>query len=691
MMRLLSRSLMAQLVASFLVVALFPIGIVGYLSFRTANQALGDATLVALASAREQGKQQIAEYLDMMLGDMTYQATNPGVQSAFRDLYGFLEYAAYLDYAKTHPATPVEVKSQDFQKILSAVDPQFSRFLENFETSRGYEDVLLILGETLGLVMYTGKKLSDLGASLAEGELQDSALARVWKKVVKSGKPALSDFTHYAPSGNVSGFLGVPVFNKKNALYGVIVLRFSPKPLNEHLSLVAKFGETGDAFLVGQDMLMRSASRSTPEGMLKKQIHTESAREAAAGKSGLGETVESGGVPVLNAWSPVGLKAKPELGADFDWSIITKIASEEAFQDVRRLGRRIIGTGIFIGLIVAIAAFLLVRRVVKPIRLLAEKVGQMATGDLTVEIPALKRQDEVGQLANGFVLMVARLRQQITEILEGVNVLIGAAAQISSTVSLVSINTSKTSSAVAETVTTVEQLRQAARLAGEKAKHVARSSLEVASISETGKQATQDTAERMEVIRQQMESIADTVIRLSDHSKAIEDIISVVQDLADQSNLLAVNASIEAARAGEQGKSFAVVAHEIKSLADQSRNATEQVRTILHDTRTWVNAVVMATEQGGKAVQAGVEQSQIAGESINALATSIVDSSQAATVIDSSSQQQFAGVDQVSLAMGNIDLAMKQSLDGTTELEAAAKRLDALGNHLRNLVERYRV
>jgi len=234
-------------------------------------------------------------------------------------------------------------------------------------------------------------------------------------------------------------------------------------------------------------------------------------------------------------------------------------------------------------------------------------------------------------------------------------------------------------------------LRQAAKLSGEKAKYVARSSLDAANISEAGKQATQDTAERMELIRQQMESIGETVIRLSDHSQAIEDIIAAVQDLADQSNLLAVNASIEAARAGEQGKSFAVVAHEIKSLADQSRQATEQVRSILHETRKWVNAVVMATEQGGKAVQAGVEQSAAAGESINALAESIVESSQAAAVIDSSSQQQFAGVDQVSLAMGNIGQAMRESLDGTTELEAAAKRLDDLGGQLRKLVERYRV
>lgn len=188
-----------------------------------------------------------------------------------------------------------------------------------------------------------------------------------------------------------------------------------------------------------------------------------------------------------------------------------------------------------------------------------------------------------------------------------------------------------------------------------------------------------------------MESIGETVVRLSEHSQAIEDIIAAVQDLADQSNLLAVNASIEAARAGDQGKGFAVVAHEIKTLADQSKEATGQVRTILEDTRKWVSAVVMATEQGSRAVGAGVSQSTVAGESIQSLANSVAASSQAASVIDTATEQQFAGVDQVARAMANIAQAMHQNLEGTSQLETAAKRLEDLGVSLKDLVERYRV
>jgi len=210
-------------------------------------------------------------------------------------------------------------------------------------------------------------------------------------------------------------------------------------------------------------------------------------------------------------------------------------------------------------------------------------------------------------------------------------------------------------------------------------------------ISESGKQATQDTVHRMNVIKEQMESIGETVVKLNDHSRAIEEIVAAVQDLADQSNLLAVNASIEAARAGDQGRGFAVVAQEIKSLADQSRAATQQIRTILDENRKWVSAVVMATEQGGKAVDAGVNQSILAGDSIRGLVSSVEESSRAAGVIDVTSEQQYIGVDQVAKAMVNIEQAMQQNLAGSVQLESAARRLEDLGAQLREMVAMYQV
>lgn len=364
---------------------------------------------------------------------------------------------------------------------------------------------------------------------------------------------------------------------------------------------------------------------------------------------------------------------------------------DERVAQTQRTATRLMLLGSLAVLVAAfLISFVLAGKITKPMTDAMGLAESISKGDLTQGL-VVRGKDEVGRLGTALNTMVATVRSQIKRTLEGVNVLAATAAEISATVAQLSASTSKTTAAVTETSTTVEQVKQAARVSGEKAKAVAEVAGRALKISEAGKQATQDTIQRMNVIKEQMESIGETVVKLNDHSRAIEEIVAAVQDLADQSNLLAVNASIEAARAGDQGRGFAVVAQEIKSLADQSRTATQQIRNILDENRKWVSAVVMATEQGGKAVDAGVNQSVVAGESIRGLVSSVEESSRAAGVIDVTSEQQYIGVDQVAKAMINIEQAMQQNLAGSVQLESAAQRLEDLGAQLREMVVIYRV
>ncbi len=366
-------------------------------------------------------------------------------------------------------------------------------------------------------------------------------------------------------------------------------------------------------------------------------------------------------------------------------------ARQKSADETAAMTNKIITGGTVLVVVLSLLiSYLLALRITGP---LVEAVGlaeSISKGDLTRSLP-VKSNDEVGRLSKALNEMVDNLRTYTQRLVQGVNVLSSSAAEVSSTASQLSVSTSKTSSAMTETTTTVEQVKQAAKLAGDKAKKVAEAARVAAQISQEGKQATDDTIHRMSLIKGQMTSIGETVVRLSEHSQTIEDIVDAVQDIADQSNLLAVNASIEAARAGENGRGFAVVAQEIKTLADQSRNSTDQIKKILEDTRKWVSAVVMATEQGSKAVEAGVSQSVLAGQSIQSLTESVMASSQAATVIDTSTQQQFIGVEQVSGAMSAIDQALHQNLAGAAQLESAAGKLQEVGSGLSDLVQRYKV
>src|SRR2546428_2516980 len=169
---------------------------------------------------------------------------------------------------------------------------------------------------------------------------------------------------------------------------------------------------------------------------------------------------------------------------------------------------------------------------------------------------------------------------------------------------------------VVETTTTVEEMKQGAQMTSQKAKEVSETAQRTAQVYQAGHKSVEETAEGMNRIRLQMEAISESIAWLSEQTQAISEIITTVNDLADQSNLLAVNAAIEAAKAGEQGKGFAVVAQEVRNLAEQSKQATAQVRTILTDIQNATSTAVMATELGAKAVDAGVKQSAEAAGAI---------------------------------------------------------------------------
>ncbi|NUM69301.1 MAG: HAMP domain-containing protein [Ignavibacteriaceae bacterium] len=318
----------------------------------------------------------------------------------------------------------------------------------------------------------------------------------------------------------------------------------------------------------------------------------------------------------------------------------------------------------------------------------ASFAGRIAKGDLTAKLDSRSERDI---LANSLNMMAENLKNITKELLQAVSVVSSSSSEILAGTSQLSATATETATAVSETTATVEEVKQTSFVTRNKAKFVAEISQKAVEVSISGKDSTQATIEGIHKIGTQMEMIAESIIKLSEQSRAIAEIISVVKDIAEQTNLLAVNASIEAARAGEQGKGFVVVAQEIKSLADQSKLATTQVRTILNEIQNAISATVMATEQGSKTVEAGIKQSTIAGDSIRTLTDTIEEAAQAAFQIEASSQQQFLGMDQVVAAMENIKVASSQNASTTHQLEGSVQNLKSLGENLRKLTDQFKV
>jgi len=346
---------------------------------------------------------------------------------------------------------------------------------------------------------------------------------------------------------------------------------------------------------------------------------------------------------------------------------------------------------ILIGILLSITLGVIISRAITiPLAKGLRLAKAVAMGDLTISID-VDQKDEAGQLADALKNMVENLKSITTEIKNGAAVLGTSASEILTTVTEIITAAAETATSVTETTTTVEEVRQTSMVSNQKAQSLMKSSQKAGESVEKGRESTDEVITSMKKIDDQMNLISETVIKLAEQHRTIGEITTSVSDIADQSNLLAVNAAIEAAKAGEQGRGFAVVAQEIRSLSDQSKKATAQVKEILDQINKSVNQAVGVTEQGSRTVADGRKLVAQSGEVIELLALNVEETAQASIQISSSNKQQMAGMEQIVPAMENIKIASEQQLSGIKQAQTAARDLNILGQNLNDIIEKFKM
>lgn len=566
-------------------------------------------------------------------------------------------------------------------------------WFRDLQQSREYYDVFLF--DTDGNLIYSVFKELDYATNLAAGEWADSGLGRVFRAASKAaiGETVFDDFAPYGPSADApASFIATPVFDRNKTRIGVIAYQMPSGVINSIMSEVEGLGETGQSYIVGSDLLMRSNSRFQEEStMLTVKVDSPAVRHALEGGHGVDIEPSLEGQEAFAAYSLVdvfGIK----------WAVIAEIEIAEAEQEVTALLYSFMVVCLIVILCAGALGTLMSNQVSKPITAMTGVMRRLADKNWSVEIPHTDRQDEIGEMASAVLVFkdngqeAERLqaneaerearaadekRQAMSQLADSFETSVGEIVEAVSATAMDLKETAQGVAAIAEETTAQSAtVAAAAEESSVNVQTVSSATEEMsASISEMQQQVmrSRDVSEHA---AQSVEQAVGQVTGLSDAANQIGDVLGLIQDIAEQTNLLALNATIEAARAGDAGKGFAVVASEVKSLATQTQKATEQIRQQIEGVQTESQTAVAAIGGIREVISQVTEISQ-------SIAVAIEEQTAATGEIARNAQQAASGTHEVSSSVQGVSEASQQASAASTELLASSNSLAEQGDTLR--------
>lgn len=247
-------------------------------------------------------------------------------------------------------------------------------------------------------------------------------------------------------------------------------------------------------------------------------------------------------------------------------------------------------------------------------------------------------------------------------------------------------STKEQSSAMSEIATTLNELLATSRQIAESAVRVSQTAEQSAGAAHSGDVTVEKSREAMNAISRQVDAIVSHMLELGKKSQHIGTVVEIVSELAEQTNILAINATIEAAGAGEAGRRFSVVADEIRKLAERVTGSTKEIRALIDDVRGAVNTTVMATESGSKSVEAGSRHFNELAASFQQIASVALTTNDAAREIELSTKQQATAVEQVNVAISNVAQASRETEASSGQTFQTATQLAGLSKELMSIV-----
>lgn len=696
--------------------AIVGIGI-GLSSYFASVSSIKQLTDERLMSAAKIGTDELKTYLTNIEHELVLTAEHPGTVNAvleFAEVWNALKasgaspegelQAAYIT-DNPHPTGEKHLlDSAEADTPYDRVHARYHPWFRKLQQDQGYYDVFLF--DTDGNLVYSVFKELDYATNFTEGggKWADTDLGVVFRgamKITEHSDVAFTDFAPYGPSYDApASFMAHPVVDNDGRTVGVLAFQMPVDEINAFMRHNLGLGETGELALIGEDRLMRNDSAHTTDvnDILQTKADSPVIERAFAEGNAIGDAV-------LHRAEMMHLDANRFEYQGRQFVMIAMQSYAESVAPAVAMRNRILIIGLALLAIAAIAGYLAARTVTKPIKAVVDAMGRLATGDTRVELQGQDRGDEIGDMVKAVAVFKdnaierqqleararderdrERQRQALLEKLIGdfKSVMTSRLGTVSEQMDLMRRSAETLDGLATNARAEAGTAGQASANASENVAAVAAATEEMtATVQEIANQ-TEATSKIVDDAVDAAETTNQNVQTLSESAEHIGSVVNLIRDIAEQTNLLALNATIEAARAGEAGRGFAVVASEVKELAEQTSKATDEISGR-------ISGIQISVRDSAEAIGNITEKVSEIRTLTSSIAGAIEEQRSANEEIARSAKSASDSTGEAADSMNTVSGAVLQTSDEAGQVNSASNLVSEASTHLAQEVERFLV